>query len=154
MFEDLITGFGRNPEMKPDYTNETLRAFAANIALSLDERLSDSAFIKQAFEKFGLDPLNPFNWHRLLGYFARAHFEPGRRGRPKETKKWKDHRLLALAYGYITIKNEKPRWSQQQICREIKKRWPQGFKETPETLRRNLGPAVRAAKAYTALRTI
>jgi hypothetical protein len=95
MIEDLVTNFGQKP--KPDYTNQFARAFAADLALTLDSPWPDDPYIKKAFEKFDLDPLNPFNWRELLGYFARDHFRPGTGGRRKGTKKWDNNRLFGLS---------------------------------------------------------
>jgi hypothetical protein len=147
---DLVTNFGQKP--KPDYTNELRRAFAADAALTLDNRSYDYPYIKKAFEKFDLDPMNPFNWRDLLGYFARAHFQPGTSGRRKGTKKWNEIRLLGLAYHYLIIKKETPKSTQAEICKGIRKRFLQKYKEDPEILRRNLAPAMRVLDAYLARR--
>jgi hypothetical protein len=150
MIEDLVTNFGRKP--KPDYTNELRRALAADAALTLDNRSYDYPYIKKAFEKFDLDPMNPLNWRDLLGYFAMAHFRPGTSGRRKGTKKWNNNRLFGLAYHYSVIKQETPKLTQAEICKGIRKRFPQHYKESPQILRRNLAPAMRVFDAYLARR--
>jgi hypothetical protein len=147
---DLFTKLSGRP--KPDYTNQFARAFAADLALTLDSRWPDDPYIKKAFEKFDLDPLNPFNWRELLGYFARAHFRPGTGGRRKGTKKWNNNRLFGLAYHYSVIKQETPKLMQAEICKAIRKRFPQHYKESPQILRRNLAPAMRVFDAYLARR--
>jgi hypothetical protein len=150
MIEDLVTNFGRKP--KSDHTNQLTRALAADAALTLDSRWPDDPYIKKAFEKFDLDPLNPSNWRELLGYFARAHFQPSTGGRRKGTKKWNSNRLFGLAYHYLVIKEEAPKSTQAEICKVIRKRFPQNYKESPQILRRNLAPAMRVFDAYLARR--
>jgi hypothetical protein len=61
-----------------DWTDQRLREVAANIALTLCDTPGDSS-LRKAFEQFGLDPRNPFDWRSLLHSFANAHFdEPAR----------------------------------------------------------------------------
>ena len=142
----LVTNSPARP--KPDYTNQFARAFAADLALTLDSPWPDDPYIKKAFEKFDLDPLNPFNWRELLGYFARAHFRPGTSGRRKGTKKWDDTRLIRLAYHYWVIKQETPKLTQAEICKAIRKRFPQHYKERPRN------PSPQSRSGYTRFRRL
>jgi hypothetical protein len=66
---------------KADYTDERRREIAAAIALTLSDRSADAA-LRAAFQKFGLDPINPHDWRTLLDVFADIFFE----GRPKRKR--------------------------------------------------------------------
>jgi hypothetical protein len=56
-----------------DWTDRRLREAAANKALTLGDTPSDNS-LRKAFEQFGLDPRDPFDWRSLLDSFADAHF--------------------------------------------------------------------------------
>ena len=58
-------------------------AWEADPILGRATQLRDSVTLKaeetalgKAFKVFDLDPNVPDHWHRLINYFARAHFEP------------------------------------------------------------------------------
>ena len=135
---NYIEGLGiKRPE--PDYTDERLRAYAANLVLKLDDR-PDAAYIKRAFDEFGLDRLNPFHWRELIGFFAEAHFKRGKAGRRAGLKKWDRLRLLQLAGDYTQIEREHPDWTQTELCKEIKRQFD--YTEASATLRGYLPEAL------------
>jgi hypothetical protein len=74
---------------KTDYSDERTREIGANIALALSDDPIDAS-LRQAFNKFGLDPSNPWNWRYLLDTFADIHFStdapPAPRRGPR--RKW------------------------------------------------------------------
>ena len=67
-----------------DWNDPARRAAGAVQALLLTSGDSDE-LLRKAFDAFGLDPANPFNWRALLWAFAHAHFAPPRKkGAPKQ----------------------------------------------------------------------
>ena len=149
---NYIEGLGiKRPE--PDYTDERLRAYAANLVLKLDDR-PDAAYIKRAFDGFGLDPLNPFHWRVLVGMFARAHFQVRKSGSRKGVpRKWDREPLYMLGMLSLGLKKMHPDWTQDQICKEITTdewittRFPKFKNMKIPTLRRLL---LEAQEAYSA----
>jgi hypothetical protein len=81
------------------------RKVAASQALSIDDQ--DIA-IKKAFETFGLDLKNPFDWRRLMAYFADVHFGESQKG-PGAPKVWSDRRLCQLLADFHYIKSRRTR---------------------------------------------
>jgi hypothetical protein len=72
----LRAALRRPPEV--DWTDRRLRQAAANIALTLGDIPGDSS-LRKAFEQFGLDPRDPFDWRSLLDSLVDVHFdEPAR----------------------------------------------------------------------------
>jgi hypothetical protein len=66
-----------------DWNDRAQRAYCAHEALLLNLGELDEP-LRKAFDAFGYDPINPFDWRMLLSHFAYAHFAPPRkRGAPK-----------------------------------------------------------------------
>jgi hypothetical protein len=74
---------------KTDYSDKRAREIAANIALTLTSHAFDAS-LQTAFKKFGLDPLDPWNWRLLLDHLVKVAFpdSASRGARPK----WDEHR--------------------------------------------------------------
>jgi hypothetical protein len=53
----------RLPTIEVDYSNKRVREIHANVALTLPGRSTDSP-LQKAFDAFGLDLSDPFNWRR------------------------------------------------------------------------------------------
>ena len=62
------------PTIELDYSDKRVRGIAADVALTLGTGPSDAP-LREAFEKFGLDPRDPFDWQRLLWEIARVLFD-------------------------------------------------------------------------------
>jgi hypothetical protein len=80
-----------------------LRAFEANKATTLGFS-PDDVPVREAFNKFGLDQQDPWQWRLLLYYLADAHF-----GGSKKRAQWNDEkyaRLLRLSQNYPDAKND------------------------------------------------
>jgi hypothetical protein len=54
---------------------------------------ADETALRKAFQAFDMNPNIPDHWHRLINYFARAHFEPNR---PGARTKWTPTRRVQL----------------------------------------------------------
>jgi hypothetical protein len=110
-----------------DSVGPTIVPFSLN-----PSKITDRAVIT-AFDKAGLDPKNPIHWNFLVYLFALAHFGkwPGR-GRPLE---WKGERYTQLQRDFDRIRNEKPTIASIEVCRVLKKRYPDRYSEpSPERL--------------------
>jgi hypothetical protein len=110
------------------------------------ERESESS-MKLAFEEAGLDSEDPFAREVLLRLFGISYFPAKQKTRgPK--RKWTPQRYSELLSDYNRVKTEKPKFNDQQICKEIAKRFPSRYpksrrdvKDPGATVRRNLAPA-------------
>jgi hypothetical protein len=124
------------PQRKIDWNDPAQRAACAHEALLLNLGELDEP-LRKAFDAFGYDPLNPFDWRKLIWYFAFAHFPPARkRGAPT---KWDDGRWCQLLSDFGEVKASRPKASDNEVCINIKKRFAQRYaRETAGTLRRNL----------------
>jgi hypothetical protein len=92
---DLLTRLflSTSKASKLDWTNKRTRELAANSALTLTERPGDTS-LRKAFDEFGLNPQNPFDWVRLLRGLAEVHFDrPIRRPRGAPPK-WDERRRM------------------------------------------------------------
>jgi hypothetical protein len=124
------------PQRKIDWNDPAQRAACAHEALLLNLGELDEP-LRKAFDAFGYDPLNPFDWRKLIWYFAFAHFPPARKkGAPT---KWDDGRWCQLLSDFGEVKASRPKASDNEVCINIKKRFAQRYaRETAGTLRRNL----------------
>ena len=76
----------------PAWEADPILGRATQLRESVTLRAEQTALGK-AFKAFDLDPNVPDHWHRLINYFARAHFEP----RPAGAKaKWTAKRRIQL----------------------------------------------------------
>jgi hypothetical protein len=98
-----------------DWNLPVQRAIAAHQALTLVQ--SDRP-LKKAFEAFGLDPRNPFEWPKLLGYFAAAHY--GSKGRGAPTK-WTEERMCRFLTDVLRTCTRHPKGSRKDIWKWMKK---------------------------------
>lgn len=55
--------------LRQDWSDPLKRAVAADLALRITE---PEESLQKAFELFGLDSENPYDWRRLLSYFAES----------------------------------------------------------------------------------
>jgi len=67
----------------------------ARSALTLGDDFMSVA-LRTAFNKFGLDPVDPFSWSRLLLSFAYIDFGERPRGKPGAPQKWNKKRMDEL----------------------------------------------------------
>jgi hypothetical protein len=99
-------------------------------------------FISRAFEQFGLDPLDPFNWRTLLGYFAEAHFKKSKIGAPK---KWTERRQQILSAQVRAIRKHRSDLSPGAMARVVKELWKDDYKDIQaRTLEKRLNDLLRA----------
>jgi hypothetical protein len=76
----------------PDWTDNRVREAHANAVLSLFDIPADAP-VRKAFQAFGLDPIDPFNWRLLLMGLAAIFF--ARAARPRGARpKWNEHRRM------------------------------------------------------------
>jgi hypothetical protein len=120
----------------------------------LSQRFSpESDFsVKLAFEAAGLDPQDPHAREVLLRLFAMAYF-PSRQTTRGRKRAWTPERWSQLLSDYDQVKKDKPKFSDEQLCREIVKRFPSRYpkprpsvKDAGATVRRNLAHARNPSK--------
>jgi hypothetical protein len=131
--------FGMIPEAPQiDWNDPAQRALGTHEALLLNLGELDEP-IRKAFDAFGYDPLNPFHWRKLIWHFANAHFSPPRKKGPPT--KWDDGRWCQLLsdFGEVKASSSRPNASDNEVCINIKKRFPQRYATVKAaTLRKNL----------------
>lgn len=102
---------GRRPDLRrvlrdyrePDWSDERVRQRGANAALTLSDSPGEAA-LRTAFKRFGLDPIDPWNWRDLLIHLARILFSPtGPRG---AGPKWDEHRRLQFEFDVVWARNQ------------------------------------------------
>ena len=76
---------------REDWSNPIKRATAADLALRITEPEEP---LQTAFELFGLDIENPYDWRRLIGHFAEAYFG-SKKGAPKKWTEDQNAKLLS-----------------------------------------------------------
>jgi hypothetical protein len=132
-----------NPDQKEqkqiDWSQPSRRAVGADIALTLTDSPFDEP-IRKAFQACDLDPLDPFNWRRLLFYFAHAHFGKRERGRKSQ---WNTQKWCQLLSDFNRIRERNPDRSEEKICGDLLKDQALGARyrkmnQSKATLRRNL----------------
>jgi hypothetical protein len=99
--------------------------------------------IREAFDRFDLDPANPFAWRLLLHVFADTHFGP-RITAAGAPKKWTDVTWCELLSDFDQVKARNPNASDTAICKFLKNDPAFGnryAKVSAATIRRNLQPA-------------
>jgi len=141
----LRAALRRPPDV--DWTNRRLREVAANKALTLGDTPGDSS-LRKAFEQFGLDPRDPFDWRSLLDSFADAHFAGVRGAPPKwDEDSWQlfQDRVAIAREDFAKIGYPKP--SGQLIAEWLHYKYYDQI--TPATIRQYLKsppPAIRTLK--------
>lgn len=80
---------------EPDWTDKRVRGAYADAVLTLDGEPNRSP-LRKAFQKFDLDPADPFNWRRLLASLSAIFFDRAP-ARPRGAQpKWDEPRRLLL----------------------------------------------------------
>jgi hypothetical protein len=118
-----------------DWGNLDFRAKIAETSLRLSDHDTDNG-LRQAFVETRLDPDNPESWAILLRFFASAHF-----GKVKRSGKrvWDWQRWSQLLADFAAVESSHPTFSDEDICRIIKKAYPTAYADqTTRTLRRTL----------------
>jgi hypothetical protein len=135
----------REKERTTDWSDPTIRAIAASKVLTLLQ--SDDA-LKKAFEVFGFDPRNPFDWRRLITHFAEANYGGKRRGAPK---KWTIERMVQFISDVWQVKKRHPNAKITETCRLMKsdKLLEGKYKSVPlETLRKQYRNALKGVVSF------
>jgi hypothetical protein len=105
-----------NPfELQKDWNDRAVWTEAALNALDLDVSINDKwdKPIREAFNRFKLDPRNPLNWRLLLSFYAQAHVS---RGRPKE---WASESLCNLLRQISLARAKRPNAKPSEIYRSL-----------------------------------
>jgi hypothetical protein len=114
----------QEPEREIDYSNELHWAALASAALTLDEKWPDYRYLDKAFKEFGLDPINPMNWRKLISYFAEVHFKSKSAGAPR---KWTPARRWLLMTRVDAIKKHDPTMKVGLMAKVIIHHWPDDY---------------------------
>jgi hypothetical protein len=116
--ESLGLRFGMLSQ-REDWSNPITRATAANLALRITE---PEGPLQTAFELFGLDVENPYDWRRLIGHFAKAYFG-SKKGAPKKWTEDPNANLLSdrdfVIRKHLKLLLTTPRRSQHKKIREL-----------------------------------
>ena len=101
--------------------------------------------LREAFEKFGLDPKDDAHWRVLLAIFAEAYFESRRpRG---GIKHWDSRKLCQLLADFAAVKKTNPDVrADEKICELVKRKFVKRYDQRAPTLRRKLQDARSPAK--------
>jgi hypothetical protein len=67
----------------------------------------------------------------------------GKAGRPKGSKKWDSSKLLQLAQHHLEVKWHSPKLSDKRAMIEVKKRYPEHYRNTTEEMMRQMLRAAR-----------
>jgi hypothetical protein len=108
-------------------------------------RQSTSEALSSAEKHFGLDSNDDQDRLRLLYILADIVFGVGRRGRPRDSKKWASDRLVQLHEDHIEVKKDLPKLSNSKAAAEIKKRYPDRYKDTSAEMMRQMLREARSA---------
>jgi len=130
-----------------DWSDPLRRAIDAHRALTFFQ--ADRA-LKKAFEAFGLDPRNPFDWRKLIGYYSAAHY--GSKG-PGAPRKWTDDRMCQFLSDVMRVSELHPKADITKTCKFMKseKSLSGRYRHIPvETLRKQLRSAIKWARSFRA----
>lgn len=88
------------------WSDSKIRAAAANDATRLkkDDRYAEG--LAEAFEKFGLNPANPYNWRTLLEFFMLAHSEKPQKNIGR--REWTPQSYCKLLTDYFVMRTKHP----------------------------------------------
>jgi hypothetical protein len=114
-------GMGRD---EPDWDDPSTREVAADSALTLRKESSLYRPVAAVFESAGLNLKNPFHWRILFDFFCWAHFRP--KGKPGRPGKW-SQQYSQLARDFALVRKEKLAFSNLEVCRVLKKRFPNRY---------------------------
>jgi hypothetical protein len=130
---------------KSDFGDPQVREKIANLALRLTDHPRDAA-LKTAFEKFELDPDDPFHWADLLRVLVEIVFEVPVRKRRGAKPKWDEHRRslfqthVAMARRNVAAlfrRHGHPPPTDEDIADYLRWKWPEYYRAIwPATLRR------------------
>ena len=89
---------GNGPPSGNSFDNPHLWDTFARNALRLNDEnlLGTTAALRNAFEEFKLDPVDPYSWRILLSMFVWVEFGKRPRGKAGAPKKWNKERLAEL----------------------------------------------------------
>jgi len=116
----------------------------------LKETICSPESLKLAFKAAHLDPQDPLDREILLRLFAAAHFSSKRETRGAKTK-WTPERWSQLLSDYNQVKKDNPNLKDEQLCKEIVKRFPSRYPKPPGSGRefaKDSGATVRRNLAY------
>jgi hypothetical protein len=143
---------GALPDLQyPESLGEPIRGVLKDWRLETSHRLKERAGsilfkepipepIRRAFDKFGLNPSNPFAWRLLIFIFAEVHFGSHRSAAGAPTK-WTGKRWCDLLSDFNQMQERHPKESEAAICGFLKKdrELRQGYSQvSAATIRRNL----------------
>jgi hypothetical protein len=150
--ELLSPGTSRN---EPDWDDSWTREIVADSALTLRKESPLYRPVATVFASAGLDPKNPFHWRFLFECFCWVHSRP--QGKPGRPRKWSQN-YSQLTRDFALVRKEKPAISNVEVCRIMKKRWPDRYgrpdespsaeriaKEVKKSQNPKFDPALRAA---------
>jgi len=104
--------------------------------------------LSRAEKHFGLDSKHDQDRLRLLYILADIVFGVGRPGRPRDSKKWASDRLVQLHEDHIEVKKDLPKLSNGKAAAEIKKRYPDRYKDTSAEMMRQMLREARLAHGW------
>ena len=104
--------------------------------------------LREAFEKFGLDPKDDAHWRVLLALLAAAYFE-SRRPRGGMLY-WDSRKLCQLLADFAAVKKTNPDMrADEKICELVKEKFAERYAgQSAKTLRRKLADARDPAKNW------
>ncbi len=91
----------------------------ARKALNFEGHDPFSAALRAAFDKFGLNPGDPFSWRILLSVLAFVEFGKRPRGKAGAPKKWNEERLGELRAALKQIEAGGSTLSEKEIARRL-----------------------------------
>ena len=100
---------------------------------------NDDSAVRRAAKFLGLEPGRDSDL--LLHILADVLF--GKAGRPKGSKKWDSSKLLQLAHHHLEVKWHSPKLSAMGAMIEVKKRYPEHYRNTTEEMMRQMLRAAR-----------
>lgn len=101
------------------WSDPTVREHAANAATSLSKDGQWVPELRTAFQKFGLDPRNPYSWRTLLEFFAIAHFEPTNKKSRGPRAQWTPHTYAILLADVARVHKANPGKRDNWVCDQL-----------------------------------
>jgi hypothetical protein len=118
-----------------DWSNMAERAWHANEAMSLWS-YNDAPLLQKAFQEYGLDPVNPWNWRGLFMTFAAAHYgiKP-KGGRPLEWTAGEIRRFITDYKDAVAVlRKEDKKLTRSNIAEQMKTNHPRRYPQEVDTL--------------------
>lgn len=113
-FDDYFIPDCEERSHRRKWSDPKVRALAANNATLLKKNDRYANELTRAFELFGLDPANPYNWRTLLEFFALAHFETHTKNVGR--RKWTTSRYCKLIVDWEAKRKTYPGKPDTFIC--------------------------------------